>query len=136
MQSSDLPVLEDIPDNVRLALYRKEVRGTLDAFGAVIQRMWKAIAVVLLLAAGAAISGIIGAIRADEGKDAVLASRDALAEIGYERGAIDCIVYLVDNERVELGLPVQPFCKEPEVAAHYPPEVCRLLGDPENCGGG
>lgn len=92
--------------------------------------------VVILLAIGALVASAAFDARTaahqarDEAKDAetqVLLGR----EIGWQRGSIDCLVMLVDDDR---GFAMPPYCLRAEVVPWYPVEVCPSLGSPAGCG--
>lgn len=95
-----------------------------------IRALWGVITALALLVFAAASAAVWGAITSDSGRSETLQNR----EIGWERGAIDCLVSIIDNERTELGFTVSPYCLRPEVVRHYPLAACQVVGDPPQCG--
>lgn len=52
-------------------------------------------------------------------------------EIGWQRGSVDCLELIVDDDRT-FAMP--PYCVRDEVVPWYPPDVCPILGSPAGCG--
>lgn len=91
--------------------------------------LWRAVIVVSLIAAAAAIAGIYATIKVGQSQTETLRNRT----LSYEKAAVECLVELIEIEREEMGLPLQPYCLQYEVARHYPVQVCGFV-DVKGCG--
>lgn len=88
-------------------------------------RLWAAIAVLIIVAS---ISGLVTVLYSESTRNYLETSR----EIDFQRGAVDCLTIIVDNDRY-FALPT--YCSRSEVRAHFPPEVCEQFFARENdCG--
>lgn len=89
-------------------------------------RLWAAIAVLALIAI---LSGLVTVIYAETTRNFLEEGR----RLGYERGAVECMQVVVDNDRT-FDLP--NYCRREDVVFYYPPEVCDEYfgGDSADCG--
>jgi hypothetical protein len=102
------------------------------------------VGVALILFSGVGLVGYAATLSLDASEQAraaaTSAATDAAAskatsltnrEIGWQRGAVDCIEILVDDESVGHDPPT--YCRRPEVVVWYPSWVCPWVGDPVGC---
>lgn len=88
-------------------------------------RLWGAIYVLIAIAL---LSAVVTAYYAERTIDFHVTDREG----GFQRGAIDCLSVVIDNDR-DFELPV--YCTKPEVFAYFPPEICEVyLRDEDSCG--
>lgn len=80
-------------------------------------RLWGAIIVLAVIAI------IVGCI-AFEAYQSSEAGNKALSDaqsVGFQRGAVDCLTVVVDNDRT---FDIPDYCRRVEVIQWYPPQVC------------
>lgn len=90
-----------------------------------VDRLWSAIyalVVIILLVGG------ITVVYAEETRH----SHSDIRELGFQRGSVDCLSVVVDNDRT-FGLPA--YCRLDDIVIYYPPEICdSFFPDAESCG--
>jgi hypothetical protein len=90
-------------------------------------RLWAVIYVLIVIVL---LVGAITVIYAESTRNFLETGRS----LGFERGAVDCLTIVVDNDR-DFALP--QYCQRAEVVVYYPPEVCdTYLPDLPVCGEG
>lgn len=112
----------ELPDSLRLQVYREEIRGNIEAFGSALSAMWKAILVITVV-------GLLSIAGSVWNREEILNSR----EYNYKGRMVNCLDLLVDDDR---DFPIPAPCLETNVARYYPTEICerKLVGPVRECG--
>ncbi len=80
-------------------------------------RLWAVVYVLIVLTL---LVGLVVVVYSEAIRDAI----DQEQELGFQRGSVDCLSVVVDNDR-NFDLP--PYCRRVEVLVFYPIEVCNTF---------